>query len=335
VEPKPFAGYRSILVEELRRVLAGKGPLRSILRYHVGLEDASGAPAEALGKLIRPSLTLLIADEFGGDPQAAVTAAVGLEMVHEFSLIHDDIQDRDEVRRGRPTVWRQWGDSQAINAGDLMLVLALAEAGRAGDAVRGRVLDATVEMIEGQALDVSFGNRRPTRKKYLETIDRKTGALFRCACELGAIVAGASPKVRERLNTIGRELGRAFQIRDDLRDDLLEALRKDAVFGRPSEGDLRRWWKSYLAVAATTRGDSDTLRILEKIGSNEDLNRLLARVSKTPRDPKVREEGRAEVNRRLENVLVAFQRLPFSDRGIGEIRALCESLRLEDKEGER
>jgi len=281
VEPKPFAGYRPILVEELRRVLAGGGPLRSVLRYHVGLEDASSAPAEALGKLIRPSLTLLIADELDGDPRAAVPAAAALELVHEFSLIHDDVQDRNEVRRGRPTVWRRWGEAQAINAGDLMLVLALAEAGRAGDAVRERVLDATVEMIEGQALDVSFDGLT-TLEEYTDLIDRKTGALFRCACELGGIVAGASPEVRERLNGIGRELGRAYQIRDDLLDALC-----------PSK-------TSYPAVTAMAKGDRANA-----------------------------------VNARLENVSRQAERLPFGETGLGEIRALCESLRLVDKGAER
>ena len=281
VEPKLFAGYRPILVEELRRVLAGEGPLRSVLRYHVGLEDAFGAPVEALGKLIRPSLTLLIADELGGDPRAAVPAAAALELVHEFSLIHDDVQDRDEVRRERPTVWRRWGEAQAINAGDLMLVLALAEAGRAGDAVRERVLGATVEMIEGQALDVSFDGLT-TLGEYTAMIDRKTGALFRCACELGGIFAGASPEVRERLNGIGRELGRAYQIRDDLRDDL-----------RPAR-------TPYSVVAEMEKGD-----------------------------------GANAVNAHLENVTRAAERLPFGETGLGEIRALCEALRLEDKGAER
>jgi geranylgeranyl diphosphate synthase type I len=281
VEPKPFAGYRPILVEQLRRVLAGGGPLRSVLRYHVGLEDASGAPTEALGKLIRPSLTLLVAGELGGDPRAAVPAAAALELVHEFSLIHDDVQDRDEVRRGRPTVRRRWGEAQAINAGDLMLVFALAEAGRAGDAVRERVLGATVEMIEGQTLDVSFDGLT-SLEEYTDLIDRKTGALFRCACELGGIVAGASPEVRERLDGIGRELGRAYQIRDDLLDGLL-----------PQK-------TSYPVVTAMEKTD-----------------------------------GANAVNAHIENVLREVERLPFGERGLGEIRALCDSLRVVDKGAER
>ena len=334
MEPKLFAGYRPIFVEELRRVLAGDGPLRSVVRYHVGLEDASDEPAEALGKLIRPSLTLLVADELGGDREAAVTAAVGLELVHEFSLIHDDVQDHDEVRRGRPTVWSQWGESQAINAGDLMLVLALAEAGKAGDAVRGRVLDATVEMIEGQALDASFEDRPPTFNEYIDMIDRKTGALFRCAFELGAIVAGTSSRVRERLNGIGRDLGRAYQIRDDLIDDVPEAILRDMEVSRLIDELPRRLMKSYRLVAAVRRIDAVRLRALEKTDSREYLKALLARESEAS-DEIVPQEGRAEVNRCLENVLVGFQRLPFSEKGMSEIRALCESLRLEDKGSER
>ena len=144
VESTLLSRFRSTIVEGLRCVLSGDTPLRDVLRYHVGLEDESGAPAEALGKLVRPSLTLLIADELGGDPELALSAALSLELVHEFSLIHDDVQDGDETRRGRPTIWNRYGEAQAINAGDLMLVLALTEARSTGDELLGRVLDAAI-----------------------------------------------------------------------------------------------------------------------------------------------------------------------------------------------
>ena len=168
MEPKPFAGYRPILVEELRRVLAGEGPLRAVLRYHVGLEDASGAPVEALGKLIRPSLTLLVAEELGGSLDAARAAAVSVALIDAYVKTRSDEGYEDEA--------------EAINAGDFLLSLAFGEANRAGRAVLMRALDACTEWIE----------------------TRNITAIMRYACVVGGLAAGASEDVMKELDRMGR-----------------------------------------------------------------------------------------------------------------------------------
>lgn len=330
MEATLLSRYRPTIVQGLRRVLSGDAPLRNVLRYHVGLEDEFGASTEAFGKLIRPSITLLIAEVLGGATEAALPAAVSLELVHEFSLIHDDVQDGDEMRRGRPTVWSRWGEPQAINAGDLMLVLAMAEARVAGDEALGRLLDAVIEMIEGQALDISFEARWPSMDEYTAMIDKKTGALFCCACGLGAIVAGAPRGVRDRLNEIGRELGRAYQIRDDL----LGIWGSESELGKPIGADLRRRKKSYPTVVATARAGEGERRILEAAFAMETVSdEALSEVVETMERLGVREDGAHEVNAHLENVLSESERLPVSEDGMQQMRELRESLRLPKARG--
>ena len=331
METTLLSRYRPTIVEGLRRVLSGEGPLRNVLRYHVGLEDEFGGSTEAPGKLIRPSITLFIAEELGGDAEAALPAAVALELVHEFSLIHDDVQDGDEMRRGRPTVWSLWGESQAINAGDLMLALAMTEARTAGVEALGRLLDAVIGMVEGQALDVSFEERWPDMAEYIAMVDKKTGALFRCACESGAIIVGAPRGVRDRLNGLGRELGRAVQIRNDL----LGVWGSESELGGPIGADLRRRKKSYPVVAAAGRADDGERRILEAAFAAETLSdEALRRIVETMEQLGVREDGAHEVNAHLVDVLSESERLPISEDGVQELRELCDSLRLTNTPGD-
>jgi len=332
VEPKLFARYRSAIVDGLRRVLAGEGPLRNVLRVHVGLEDETGASTCALGKLVRPSLTLLIAEEMDGDLETALTAAVALELVHEFSLIHDDVQDADAMRRGRPTIWSRCGESQAINAGDLMLTLALREAATAGEEVLGRLLEAVIEMVEGQVLDVSFGFRWPSLDESTAMIDRKTGALFRCACDLGTIVAEAAREARNQWNVIGRELGRAVQIRDDL----LGIFGGEARLGKPIGTDIRRRKKSYPLLLAMADASATQRRAMEEAleqptVSDEAMREVVAMMASLD----VWEAGAAQVNRHLENVLSELQRSPCGEVGLAEMTEWCESLRIESEGGPR
>jgi geranylgeranyl diphosphate synthase type I len=332
VEPKLLSRYRPTIVDGLRSALAGDAELREVLRYHVGLEDESGAPAEAFGKLIRPAIVLFIAEELGCNPELALSAAVALELAHEFSLIHDDVQDGDETRRGRPAVWNRWGESQAINAGDLMLALAFVEAQKAGDAVLGRLLNAVIEMIEGQALDVSFEACWPSVHEYTAMIDRKTGALFRFAWELGAILAGRPPETWDRLNSIGREFGRAVQIRDDL----LGIWGSESELGKPIGADLRRRKKSYPVVAAVGRANDGERRVLEAAFAMETLSDgAISEVVETMERLGVREDGAHEVNAHLEDVLSGLERLPVSEDGMQQMRELCDSLRSTPKTGAR
>jgi len=251
--PPPLRRYRQELEEELRSLLERPGPplLYRMARYHLGWEDAEGKPlAQGGGKALRPALCLLAAEALGGDWRQALPAATALELVHNFSLVHDDIQDQDRERRHRPTVWAVWGQAQAINAGDALLALAqaalarLKERGVPAEKVvsASRILaEATLEMVEGQVLDLQFEAEGTVGLElYLDMISRKTGALFDAALRLGALVASNSPAVWEAMGRCGRLLGVAFQVRDDA----LGVWGTSEQTGKPAGADIRRHKKS-------------------------------------------------------------------------------------------
>jgi geranylgeranyl diphosphate synthase type I len=215
------------LEAEMRAVVnEGQQPrlFNVMLNYHLGFTDSDGAPATAAaGKRIRPMLTLLSCEACGGDWQQALPAAAAIELLHNFSLIHDDIEDRDELRRGRPTLWKLWGEAQAINAGDAMFALAHLALLRA-PAEPARLLRAMrvfeqmcVQLTIGQHLDLSFEARNDvTAEEYLRMIEGKTAALTAAACEIGALLGGGDEATVRALAGFGRWLGIAFQLQDDV-----------------------------------------------------------------------------------------------------------------------
>ena len=320
--------HRTALRDGLARVLDCEPAIYAALRYHVGLENVSGQACDAMGKMVRPALVLFVAEELGGDMDRALSAALGLELVHNFSLIHDDIQDRDEVRRGRATVWTNHGISQAINAGDLMQVVAVAEALRAGTAVTAALLRATEAMIVGQTLDLQFEDRSVTEAEYLEMIDHKTGALLRCAFELGGLCADTSPNVMAFLGRLGHGIGRAFQIRDDV----LGIWGNGDVFGKPQGSDIRRRKKSYPVALAFSRADAGARTALEGIYAQEAVSEsdvewvigLLERLqARAAADEAVREH--------LGEARAAAGALPLTERGARELDELIEFLARRQK----
>ena len=195
--------------------------------YHLGWRDLElRAAAADPGKLIRPQLALLACEAVGGDAQQALPLAASIQLAHDFTLLHDDIQDNSDLRRGRVTVWKQWGLAQGINAGDGMLLIAhlalyqLADADVPPTIVLevARRFDRTVlDVCEGQFLDISFEGRLSIDEDdYLGMIGRKTAALIAGATSLGALVGGAEPVSVEAMADFGWNLGLAFQIQDDV-----------------------------------------------------------------------------------------------------------------------
>ncbi|MDL4775514.1 MULTISPECIES: family 2 encapsulin nanocompartment cargo protein polyprenyl transferase [Thermomonosporaceae] len=226
--------------------------MRRIAEYHFGWQDESGGGG---GKAIRPALTLLAAGAVGGTAAAALPAALGVELTHNFSLLHDDVMDEDLTRRHRPTAWSVFGTSAAILAGDALLAAAFEVVAdeRCPAAARGvRVLSAAVlELVEGQSSDMSFEERSDvTVDECLRMAGRKTGALLGCACALGAVYGGGTSEQVDRLRAFGERLGLAFQ----LIDDLLGIWGDPDVTGKPVHSDLRNRKKSLPVVAALTSG---------------------------------------------------------------------------------
>lgn len=224
-----------------------------MLTYHLGW-TGEGAGPEASGKRIRPLLVLLTTAAAGGGWESALPAAAAVELVHNFSLVHDDIQDRSEKRRGRPTVWVKWGLAQAINAGDGLFVLsnlAITDLGanypaeivlRAAQILHQTCLDLT----RGQFLDISYETRTDLAvADYWPMISGKTAALLSGCCQLGALLGGADEPTQAAYRSFGQYLGLAFQVQDDL----LGIWGNEAVTGKSAASDLVEGKKSLPVLA--------------------------------------------------------------------------------------
>ncbi|WP_424187750.1 polyprenyl synthetase family protein [Actinokineospora sp. G85] len=231
-------------------------PIRRIAEYHCGFRDREGRRLGAgAGKGLRPSLSLMCARAVGRDPEVALPAAVAVQLVHEFSLLHDDVMDGDETRRHRPTAWRVFGVNAAILAGDALLSLAFhvltGATGLAADAASRRLDEAVQHLIEGQFSDLDFEERSEiTLAECTAMAHRKTAALLGTACALGALLAEADTAVVDSLRRFGEHIGLAFQ----LTDDLLGIWGDPAVTGKPAHSDLLRRKKSFPVVAAMGSG---------------------------------------------------------------------------------
>lgn len=271
--PLAFERYRSEIDAELRSVLAGReSPLYKMIRYHLGWVDEHGHSVQgSAGKCLRPTLLLLACEAVGGTWHKALPAATAVELVHNFSLIHDDIQDDDRERRHRPTVWSIWGKPQAINAGDSMHTLADVALLRLGDQgvapekqhrARRILSEACLRLVEGQYYDISYENRLDIAvDDYLEMIEMKTEALIACSLELGALLGSDDEAVIRGLFACGRGLGLAFQIRDDF----LGIWGNQQKTGKPSGSDIRRKKKSLPIVYAMEKARGKSKRELLNI----------------------------------------------------------------------
>jgi geranylgeranyl diphosphate synthase type I len=276
--PRSFACYRDDVTLELKKVIDSCPPvLGNILRYHMGWQDEHGHfCSRESGKFIRSTLCLLSCQAVGGNTSQAIPAAAAVELIHNFSLIHDDIEDASYERHHRPTVWKLWGQSQAINAGDAMFTLAylalvrLREKGIADEKITNcaEMLSlACLELCEGQYLDVEYENRLDiTVEDYLGMAARKTAALFAVSTCLGAYLSSEDSELVDFFRLFGRDLGIAFQIHDDI----IGIWGATEIVGK-SAGDICQKKKT-LPVVYGLRGRRDAARrSLGKLYSQESI----------------------------------------------------------------
>ena len=270
--------YRDIIVTTLKERLSQDFlPVYDMLRYCMGWSDKDGNPVNgAMGKSLRPSLCLFACEAVGGQIRHALPAAASLELIHNFSLIHDEIEDFDETRHHRPTLWTLWGINKALVAGNVLRIVAdrsmemmkIDEGKDAERVVKGVELltEACLEMIEGQYMDISFEGRIDiTLDQYMAMISRKTGALIRCSLQLGAAMGTENLATLETFRKTGTSLGFVFQIRDDI----LGIWGEEKSTGKPVGIDILRKKNSLPIVHAMDKADKKGKELLREIYSLE------------------------------------------------------------------
>lgn len=220
---------------------------------------------EGGGKRIRPTLLLAAAEAFGAPMESVADQAVGIEMFHNFTLLHDDVMDNADVRRGRPTVHRRWNSETAILSGDAMLTMASMLMGKCPAEMQEKVLGlfnrTAMEIYEGQQYDMDFESRSDvTVEEYMEMIRLKTSVLLACACAVGALMGGASEDSVKALYAYGEKLGLAFQ----LRDDYLDTYGDPAIFGKEIGGDILNEKKTWLWITAMQESGDEMRQVLDK-----------------------------------------------------------------------
>ncbi|MDJ1137032.1 polyprenyl synthetase family protein [Streptomyces iconiensis] len=267
---------RPALVEAIGELHPWTGEMAA---FALGWRDTTGVPASdaSEGKGVRQALAVLGAEAAGADGEAATAGAVAVELIHTFSLLHDDVMDGDGTRRRRETVWKAYGTGPAVLAGDALFALAmqtLAEACPTRPAALPRLCATLTELVRGQTEDLLFESRpwtgpnavRPD--EYRAMAERKTGALLGCAGALGALLGGAPPATVTALDQAGRHLGVAFQAIDDL----LSLQGDPTRTGKPVHSDLQNGKKTYPVLSALAKGDHTSQELAQLLNSPTPLD---------------------------------------------------------------
>jgi geranylgeranyl diphosphate synthase type I len=302
-----------------------------MVAYHLGWRDTDlgelVAPAPS-GKKLRPAIALLVSEAVCGSIEPAREAAVAIELVHNFSLVHDDIQDRSHLRRHRPTLWSLWGTAQGINAGDALFALAqlvlVRQQTRPSADMAAALNTACLRLVEGQFLDLQMQEARvlPTLELYEAMVARKTGALFESAGRLGAMAAGASAAEQEQYASYGLHLGVAFQEQDDI----LGVWGSESETGKPDAADVIARKKGLPAVLALSRPDVPAW-LLTTYTSDEDIPRHTAEQVIEHFDALgLRGQAEKRVAERYGAALAAIKEAGGREPARSRLVAICESL---------
>ncbi|GAA3770202.1 family 2 encapsulin nanocompartment cargo protein polyprenyl transferase [Streptomyces coacervatus] len=315
---------RPALVEAVGRMHPWVGEMAA---YSFGWCEVGGAPAVASGgKGLRQALAVLGAEAAGAPGRAGVPAAVAVELVHTFSLLHDDIMDGDAARRRRPTVWKAYGTGPAVLAGDALFALAVETLAAApGGPHAVRVLSAALgDLVRGQADDLLFaarpwtGPQRVRPEEYRAMAEHKTGALLGCGAALGALLGGAAPSVVDALDRAGRHLGIAFQVIDDV----LGIWGDPTVTGKPVHGDLRERKKTFPVLAALDSDAPGAQRLAALLDAGGDPEEAAALIETLDG----RSVALAEAEGHIAAVETALADVALEARPVHELRSLLEYL---------
>ncbi|MGM0365305.1 MAG: polyprenyl synthetase family protein [Actinomycetota bacterium] len=332
--PDIFDKYKPYIDQQLKSLLAGRNlSFYDMIRYHLGWADSRGRSINAgSGKYLRATLCLLGCESTGSGFERALPLAAAIELVHNYSLVHDDIQDNDRVRRHRPTVWSIWGKPQAINAGSAMRMIAglsLQELGPLGVSAEKQVDAAAImdsaclEMIEGQYLDIGFEAAADIGLgQYMDMIEKKTSALIRAALMMGACL-NIGPKELEFFSSLGTNLGLAFQIRDDM----LGIWGNDKKTGKPNGSDIRKKKKSFPVVYLLENAPTGLReKFLEIYGRKKISAGDVGQVIGYLEEAGAREYSQREADHFYQKTLEAIQDLPLKPAARRDFTRISEFL---------
>ncbi len=316
-------------------------------QYHSRINDALGkcfdlespvtlyAPAkyilEGNGKRIRPFLTLLASEAVCGSSENALTVALAVEILHNFTLIHDDIMDQADLRHGRPTVHKQWNINAAILSGDMMIAYAYELALQAKSNRHAELIHilnhANITICEGQALDMELEDKQDaTIADYLDMISKKTGRLISAALEAGGVAGNASEEQLRNLVIFGEKIGRAFQIQDDYLDIMAE----DGKSGKMAGGDVINGKKTYLLLRSLELTSGEAHDLLQSIITNKGISaERVAEVKAIYEQSGVLKETAALINQDTEEALAAIDTLPHTE-GIEYLKGFANILMNRD-----
>ena len=279
------------------------------------------------GKRLRPLLALMGCSVFGGDLEKVTPPAVGLEIFHNFTLLHDDIMDQAPIRRGVPSVYKKWDTNTAILSGDTMFVLAYEYVTNSDPSFLVdvlRVFNQTArEVCEGQQYDMNYETQEVvSMEEYIEMIRLKTAVLIAAALKIGAIVAGAGKEDSQRIYDFGINIGLAFQ----LRDDLLDAFGKQEVFGKPIGNDIVTNKKTFLYIMAYNKADENQKAALDKAYALTDKEAKVAAVLELYNVLGIKDETEAKIDEYFQKSIEYLDAISVDKSQKSELYSFAESL---------
>ena len=278
------------------------------------------------GKRMRPALCLMACDMFGGDLDQALHPAIGLEIFHNFTLLHDDIMDDAPIRRGKETVYKKWNANIAILSGDTMMALAYDYIMKAPENVRSKVFavfnKTAINVCEGQQYDMNFETQSNiTIKDYIEMIRLKTAVLLAGSLKIGTMLAGTDDEYGEALYRFGENIGIAFQ----LKDDFLDVFSNVEKFGKQTGGDIATNKKTYLYLKAFEKAEGETLARLNYLFDNDNPDKV-AEVKKIYEDLNLREDTEKEMEKYFDRAMDFIEIIPVNENRKSELIKFAQRL---------
>lgn len=320
--PTAATGCRALVDQELRRVVGQLEPsVRDLAEYHMGWRDEHGNHVDGGGgKGVRTVLALLGAEACGSDPATGVPGAVSVELVHNFSLIHDDVIDGDEQRRHRPTLWALFGVDRALVVADALFALAFQELLQlpSGAPAAAALAAGSLRMIHGQADDMAFvGQPSIAVEDVVAMSSKKTGAILGCAASIGALLADAPADRVDALREFGEHLGLAFQATDDV----LGIWGDRELTGKPVGSDLTEGRRTLPVVLGLQHPEHERLHSLlqEPQLADEEVEEVTALLAEVG----VRRDVEAMADRHLARALVSLERFPCEPAALDALTALA------------